>query len=134
MGVTFAISKVIIEKEKTSLGLAYLGNRFVLLLLSDNYKMANVLGGVRDCNESSENSLETESLARFAVDEHNKKENAVLEFGRVLKAKEQVVAGKLHHLTLEVIDAGEKKICEAKVCVKAWENSKELVEFTHTQE
>ncbi|KAI3937650.1 hypothetical protein MKW98_027992 [Papaver atlanticum] len=51
--------------------------------------MANVLGGVRDCNESSENSLETESLARFAVDEHNKKENAVLEFGRVLKAKEQ---------------------------------------------
>ncbi|KAI3869499.1 hypothetical protein MKX03_033222 [Papaver bracteatum] len=76
----------------------------------------------------------TESLARFPVDEHNKKENAVLEFGRVLKAKEQVVAGKLHHLTLEVIDAGEKKICEAKVCVKAWENSKELVEFTHTQE
>ncbi|KAI3968962.1 hypothetical protein MKX01_001439 [Papaver californicum] len=79
--------------------------------------MANVLGGVRDCNESSENSLEIESIDKFAVDEHNKKE---------------VVAGKLHHLTLEVIDAGEKKICEAKVCVKAWENSKELVEFTPT--
>ncbi|MCL7047446.1 hypothetical protein MKW94_011870 [Papaver nudicaule] len=96
--------------------------------------MSNVLGGVRDSHESSENSLETETIARFAVDEHNKKENAVLEFGRVLKAKEQVVAGKLHHLTLEVIDAGEKKIYEAKVSVKAWENSKELVEFTHANE
>uniref|UniRef100_A0A7N0V8I3 Cysteine proteinase inhibitor n=1 Tax=Kalanchoe fedtschenkoi TaxID=63787 RepID=A0A7N0V8I3_KALFE len=85
------------------------------------------LGGVRE----SGNSVEIDDLARFAVDEHNKKENAVLEFARVVKAKEQVVAGTLHHLTLEVIDAGSKKLYEAKVWVKPWLNFKELQEFNH---
>ncbi|CAK9309956.1 unnamed protein product [Citrullus colocynthis] len=37
-------------------------------------------------------------------------ENSLLEFVRVVKAKEQVVAGTLHHLTLEVVDAGKKKL------------------------
>lgn len=32
------------------------------------------LGGIKDSSASSENSLELDSLARFAVDEHNKKE------------------------------------------------------------
>ncbi|KAJ6852318.1 putative cysteine proteinase inhibitor 12 [Iris pallida] len=86
------------------------------------------LGGVRD-SKGAENSLEAEELARFAVDEHNKKENALLEFVRVVKAKEQVVSGTLHHLTLEVVDAGKKKLVEAKVWVKPWLNFKELQEF-----
>jgi len=46
-----------------------------------------------------------------------------------LKATEQVVAGKLYRLTLEVIEAGEKKIYEAKVWVKPWMNFKQLQEF-----
>ncbi|XP_010499025.1 PREDICTED: cysteine proteinase inhibitor 6 [Camelina sativa] len=87
-----------------------------------------LLGGVRDV-PSNQNSGEVESLARFAVDEHNKKENALLEFARVVKAKEQVVAGTLHHLTLEILEAGEKKLYEAKVWVKPWLNFKELQEF-----
>ncbi|KAK8961322.1 Cysteine proteinase inhibitor 6 [Platanthera guangdongensis] len=80
------------------------------------------LGGVRDvgCNE---NSVEIDELARFA--------NALLEFVRVVKAKEQVVSGTLHHLTLEAIDAGKKKLFEAKVWVKSWLNHRELREFTH---
>ncbi|WOL00625.1 cysteine proteinase inhibitor 12-like [Canna indica] len=86
------------------------------------------LGGVRE-SEGSQNSVEIEDLARFAVDEHNKKENALLEFARVVKAKEQVVAGTLHHLTVEVIDAGKKKLYEAKVWVKPWLHFKELQEF-----
>lgn len=49
----------------------------------------------------------------------------------MVKAREQVVAGTLHHLTLEAIDAGEKKIYEAKVWVKPWLNFKELQEFKH---
>ncbi|KAK2972421.1 hypothetical protein RJ640_008161 [Escallonia rubra] len=57
--------------------------------------------------------------------------NALLEFTRVVKAEEQVVAGTLHHLTLEAIDAGKKKLYEAKVWVKPWMNSKELQEFKH---
>lgn len=40
-----------------------------------------------------------------------------------------MVAGKLYHLTLEVIEAGEKKIYEAKVLVKPWMNLKQLQEF-----
>nr|4N6T_A Chain A, Adhiron [Populus euphratica]4N6U_A Chain A, Adhiron [Populus euphratica]6QOZ_C Chain C, Affimer binding protein [synthetic construct] len=76
-----------------------------------------------------ENSLEIEELARFAVDEHNKKENALLEFVRVVKAKEQVVAGTMYYLTLEAKDGGKKKLYEAKVWVKPWENFKELQEF-----
>ena len=46
-----------------------------------------------------------------------------------MKAKEQVVAGTLHHLTLEIIEAGKKKLYEAKVWVKPWLNFKELQEF-----
>ncbi|CDY50523.1 BnaA01g30570D [Brassica napus] len=42
-----------------------------------------MLGGVRDV-PSNENSVEVESLARFAVDEHNKKENALLDVGEAL--------------------------------------------------
>ncbi|KAG8052689.1 hypothetical protein GUJ93_ZPchr0001g32126 [Zizania palustris] len=93
----------------------------------------SVLGGVRDVPAAA-NSAETDSLARFAVDEHNKRENALLEFVRVVEAKEQVVAGTLHHLTLEAIEAGRKKVYEAKVWVKPWLDFKELQEFRHTGE
>ncbi|KAG9454802.1 hypothetical protein H6P81_007706 [Aristolochia fimbriata] len=89
-------------------------------------EMATV-GGVRD--SAVANSVEIDELARFAVEEHNKKENALLEFGRVVKAKEQVVAGTLHHLTVEAVEAGKKKLYEAKVWVKPWMNFKELQEF-----
>lgn len=60
-------------------------------------------------------------------------QNALLQFARVLKAKEQVVAGKLYYLTLEVIDAGKKKIYEAKIWVKPWINFKQLQEFKHAE-
>ncbi|KAL6980967.1 hypothetical protein U1Q18_022603 [Sarracenia purpurea var. burkii] len=89
------------------------------------------LGGVHDSHLSNQNNDEVDSLARFAIDEHNRKENAFLEFARVAKAQEQVVAGTLHHLTLEAIDAGKKKLYEAKVWVKPWMNFKELQEFKH---
>ncbi|CAA2956966.1 cysteine ase inhibitor A-like [Olea europaea subsp. europaea] len=78
-----------------------------------------------------ENSLEIECLARFAVDEYNKKQNAlVLEFKKVLDAKQQVVAGFMFYLTLEVFDRVEKKkrVCDTKVWVKP-DNCKELQEF-----
>ncbi|XP_052175643.1 cysteine proteinase inhibitor 12-like isoform X2 [Diospyros lotus] len=61
-------------------------------------------------------------------------QNALLEFGRVVKAKEQVVAGKIYHLTLEATDAGKRKIYEAKVWVKPWINFKQLQEFKHAHD
>lgn len=57
--------------------------------------------------------------------------NGLLEFARVVKAHEQVVAGTLHHLTIEAVDAGKKKLYEAKIWVRPWMNSKELQEFKH---
>jgi hypothetical protein len=96
----------------------------------DHAPMTTLCGGIHD-SHSSQNSAEIESLARFAVDQHNTKQNSLLEFARVVKAREQVVAGTLHHLTLEAIDGGEKKIYEAKVWVKPWLNFKELQEFKH---
>ncbi|XP_052175641.1 cysteine proteinase inhibitor 12-like isoform X1 [Diospyros lotus] len=91
------------------------------------------LGGVHDC-KGMKNSAEMESIGRFAVQEYNKKQNALLEFGRVVKAKEQVVAGKIYHLTLEATDAGKRKIYEAKVWVKPWINFKQLQEFKHAHD
>ncbi|KAJ0042262.1 hypothetical protein Pint_18444 [Pistacia integerrima] len=123
-------------------------NRYTLILLSatvllcgffglglsqDDSFIKMKLGGVHDC-KGSQNSAEIESLARFAVQEHNKKENALLEFARVLKAREQVVAGMMYHLTLEAVDAGKKKIYEAKVWVKPWMNFKQLEEFKHADD
>ncbi|KAE8671892.1 Cysteine proteinase inhibitor 6 [Hibiscus syriacus] len=97
---------------------------------SDSMATTTTLGGVRPSQES-QNSAELENLARFAVDEHNKKGNAMVEFVRLVKASEQVVAGTLHHLTLEAMDAGKKKLYEAKVWVKPWMDFKELQEFKH---
>ncbi|KAF5816513.1 putative Cystatin domain-containing protein [Helianthus annuus] len=88
----------------------------------------SVIGGITEVKDFA-NSLEIEDLARFAVDEHNKKQNTLLEFGKVLNAKEQIVAGKLCYITLEATDGGVKKTYEAKVWVKPWENFKELQEF-----
>ncbi|KAF5937717.1 hypothetical protein HYC85_025223 [Camellia sinensis] len=96
-------------------------------------RMKPILGGIHDCM-GNQNSAEIESIGRFAVQEHNKKENALLEFARVVKAKEQVVSGKMYHLTLEAVDAGKKKIYEAKVWVKPWMNFKQLQEFKHTHD
>ncbi|KAL1821108.1 cysteine proteinase inhibitor A isoform X3 [Daucus carota subsp. sativus] len=89
-------------------------------------KHNTLLGGLKP---SSQNSAEIESIARFAVLEHNKKQNSLLQFARVVKAKEQVVAGTMYHLTLEAIDSGKKHMYEAKVWVKPWMNFKQLEEF-----
>ncbi|XP_051134333.1 cysteine proteinase inhibitor A-like [Andrographis paniculata] len=89
------------------------------------------LGGIRQTGGGSHNSLEIENLARFAVAEHNKKQNALLEFKRVTNVKEQVVAGKMYYITLEAEEggSGQKKAYEAKVWEKSWMNFKELQDF-----
>ncbi|KAL6340716.1 hypothetical protein AAG906_014406 [Vitis piasezkii] len=88
-------------------------------------EMATV-GGIEEYHG---NALEIENLARFAVDEHNKKQNTVLEFNGVVKARQQVVAGMMYYITLEATDGGKKNKYEAKIWVKAWLNFKELQEF-----
>ncbi|MED6155358.1 hypothetical protein PIB30_004372 [Stylosanthes scabra] len=86
------------------------------------------LGGFRVV-EGSQNSVEIQNLARFAVEEHNKKSNSRLEFVRVISAKEQVVAGSIYEISLEAKDGEKNQVYEAKVWVKPWLNFKELQEF-----
>ncbi|KAE9462193.1 hypothetical protein C3L33_05911, partial [Rhododendron williamsianum] len=89
--------------------------------------MAKV-GGIKEA-EGSANSLEVDNLAKFAVDEHNKKENALLQFGKVVNVKQQVVSGTVYYITLEAKDGDQKKVYEAKVWVKPWLDFKEVQEF-----
>lgn len=86
------------------------------------------LGGISDV-EGNANSLQLENLARFAVDEHNKKENSMLEFKKVVKVEQQVVAGTVYYITLEAMDGDKLKIYEAKVWEKPWMDFKELQDF-----
>ncbi|KAK3228663.1 hypothetical protein Dsin_000544 [Dipteronia sinensis] len=128
-------SKQVYMKYESSL--TFLHAQFLIILSlttiligTEIQVMATTLGGPSE-SKSTENSSEIVDLGRFAVEQHNKKENAVLEFARVVKAQQQVVAGTLHHLTIEVIDAGKKKLYDAKVWVKPWLNFKDLQEFKH---
>ncbi|XP_010505846.1 PREDICTED: cysteine proteinase inhibitor 3-like [Camelina sativa] len=88
-------------------------------------------GGVYDLR-GNHISGEIESLARFAIQEHNKQQNMVLEFTKIVRAREQVVAGTMYHLTLEAKEGDQMKNFEAKVWVKPWMNFKQLQEFKET--
>ncbi|CAM6027322.1 unnamed protein product [Sphagnum balticum] len=81
--------------------------------------------------ENISNDLEVEELANFAVTEHNNQTNTLekLTFSKVVSAKKQVVQGTMYHLTIEVQEAGNPKLYDAKVWVKPWENFKKLEEF-----
>ncbi|KAL0291686.1 UNVERIFIED_CONTAM: Cysteine proteinase inhibitor [Sesamum radiatum] len=85
-------------------------------------------GGIHPV-EGAQNSTEINDLARFAVNEQKKKENTLLEFKKVVSAKEQVVAGTMYYITLEAANGGKNKVYEAKVWVKPWMNFKEVEEF-----
>ncbi|KAH7678939.1 Cystatin protein [Dioscorea alata] len=89
---------------------------------------APVLGGIKDL-PGNENSAQIDDLARFAVQEHNKKQNTLLEFVKVKRARVQVVAGNMYYLDVEVNNGGKMEVYEAKIWVKLWENFKELQEF-----
>ncbi|KAK4719723.1 hypothetical protein R3W88_018061 [Solanum pinnatisectum] len=86
-----------------------------------------IVGGLVDV--PFENKVEFDDLARFAVQDYNQKNNAHLEFVENLNVKEQVVAGMLYYITFVATDGGKKKIYEAKIWVKVWENFKKVVEF-----
>jgi hypothetical protein len=126
------------EKSKSSLIVVIIFVLFSFVFGDLGFCEMATLGGISESQGlgggGAQNNVEIESLARFAVDEHNKKENKILEFARVVKAQEQVVAGTLHHLTVEAIDGGKKKLYEAKIWVKPWLHFKELQEFKHVDD
>ncbi|CAN7007672.1 unnamed protein product [Brassica rapa subsp. trilocularis] len=88
-----------------------------------------MLEGVHDLRVNHSSGV-ISSLARFAIQEHNNRE--VFDYSSVfliVKAREQVVAGTMYHLTLEASEGGKSKNFEAKVWVKPWMNFKQLQEF-----
>ncbi|KAL3752217.1 hypothetical protein ACJRO7_012949 [Eucalyptus globulus] len=89
--------------------------------------MARV-GGIRQI-AGNQNSVEIDGLARFAVNEQNKKQNGLLELRKVVNVKQQVVSGMMYYVTLEAADGGVKKVYDAKIWVKPWMNFKSLQEF-----
>jgi cystatin-C len=46
-----------------------------------------------------------------------------------VKIKQQIVAGWMYYITIQVNEGGAKKLYEAKVWEKSWENFKQLIEF-----
>ncbi len=56
-------------------------------------------------------------------------QNTLLEFKKVVNAKQQVVSGTLYYLTLEVANGGKNEVYEAKIWEKPWLNFKEVQEF-----
>ncbi|KAF3455247.1 hypothetical protein FNV43_RR05695 [Rhamnella rubrinervis] len=80
--------------------------------------MSGVITEVKD----AQNSNEIKELTSFAVDEHNKKENAQLKFMKVVSAQQQLVAGIKYYTTLEAADGDLLKVYEAEIWVKPWEN------------
>jgi hypothetical protein len=56
-------------------------------------------------------------------------QNGLLQFEKAVKVRQQVVAGTMYYFTNEAKDGEAKKLYEAKVWEKPWENFKELREF-----
>lgn len=53
----------------------------------------------------------------------------MLQFGKVVKSKQQVVSGTVYHITLEASEGDKKNVYEAKVWEKPWLQYKELQDF-----
>ncbi|KAM7528472.1 hypothetical protein LguiB_031882 [Lonicera macranthoides] len=95
----------------------------------DGQNKKALIGGV---HTSTQSEAEIEILARFAVDEHNKKAKTCLVFRKVVKANVVVVVTNIEIkfcITIEVTDGKKTKVYEAQVVVKLLLKINELVEF-----
>jgi hypothetical protein len=88
-------------------------------------------GGKQEVDLQNNNNLEIDEMAKFAVAEHNDRENSLekLTFSKVVSCHTQVVAGTMYHLVIEVEEGSSIKPYEARVWVKPWQNFKKLEEF-----
>eukprot|EP00250_Pteridium_aquilinum_P001692 c11898_g1_i1 orf=102-815(+) len=102
---------------------------FALLLVSSPILPAmSMPGGLQEI-PTAHNDLEVQDLAKFAIDQHNSRQNSNLEFAGIISAHKQVVAGLMFHFTLKAVSGGRVDVYEAKVWVKPWENFKSLEHF-----
>ena len=52
-----------------------------------------------------------------------------MELEKVVKVKEQAIAGRLYYITIQVDEGGAKKLYKAKVLEQLWLDVKKLLEF-----
>ncbi|KAI5071514.1 hypothetical protein GOP47_0013765 [Adiantum capillus-veneris] len=88
----------------------------------------SIPGGLKEV-PAAQNDLDAQDLAKFAVDEHNSRQNSDLEYQGIVSAHTQVVAGLMYHLKLRAASAGKVNVYEAKVWIKPWEKFKSLEHF-----
>lgn len=88
-----------------------------------------LLGGWKPIDNP--NAPEVAKIAKFAVDEHNKKQHTSLSFVSVLKGESQTVAGVNYKLEISAKDgaAAAPKNYTAVVYSRVWENYLELTSF-----
>ncbi|XP_024983929.1 cysteine proteinase inhibitor 5-like [Cynara cardunculus var. scolymus] len=69
-------------------------------------------------------------IGKFAVDQHNKQDQASLKFSTVVNGEKQVVAGMNYNLTITAADGTVDKNYVAVVWDKPWvKNSRRLTSF-----
>lgn len=77
------------------------------------------------------NDAEVVMVAKFAVEEHNKKASTSLVFEKVVKGESQVVAGTNYRLDISVAGGGaaSPKSYRAVVYYRPWQKYLELISF-----
>ncbi|XP_018465130.1 cysteine proteinase inhibitor 4 [Raphanus sativus] len=86
------------------------------------------LGGWKNIENLSDPNVV--SLAKYAVDEHNKQSKANLVFVKIVEGKEQVVSGKKYDLKIAAKDGGgATKNYEAVVVERVWAHYRSLESF-----
>ncbi|CAK7340277.1 unnamed protein product [Dovyalis caffra] len=83
-----------------------------------DFKACRCIGGGATLRVDAHKNKLYASLAKFAIDEYNKHENASLEYVRVDGAYFSIVSGLNQHVFIEARDAaagGEKKLYRAKI-------------------
>jgi hypothetical protein len=97
-----------------------------LLCFFGTNTLAFYAGTVRDV-PNFQHSPRIDGLAHFALNEFNKQQ---LSFSKVVRAREEMVAGRVYYLTMEALDGhGTTGLYLAKVWMVPWNNFTQLEEF-----
>jgi cystatin-C len=100
---------------------------FLLVLLVSIARNQAIPGGytpIKDINDPY-----VIEIARFAVNEYNKREGAKLEFNKVIKGESQVVAGVNYRLDLSANNSSISNNYEAVVLDVPFKHSRNLISF-----
>lgn len=113
----------------------------IILILILSFTAVNGLGGKvggRTKIKDVKTNQEVQELGRYSVEQYNRGQrqrrsngsSGGLRFTEVVEAEKQVVSGIKYYLKVEAAtSSGVPKTFDAVVVVKAWEHSKELLNF-----